>query len=277
MDKLDPWFIEVCRRVRLYRNDAGMISARTVGSKAARIAASNLKGKVGDPWIPIDLGNDSAAYNKTPRYDVMSKVLFDRGGFLRPLLLDWHKEIDPDVMTARFDVLVRGQGVTEGFHRREMAFEEEQHLFYFQSASERDRLAALSQEMLETVSALRNKVLKPALLTLIQEGPAKVDYGDKTAGAWADQWLKPIDGEIEPVFFEHLFAWADDDANKMKWIEFLGTTASVLFERAQHALPVTGHRRIKAIAIADSRLGAGFRRTFDGYLRPITEKEVVNG
>ena len=66
LDQLDPWFIEVCRRVRLYRDEAGTIMARSIGSSAARIAAKSYKGNVGDPWIPIDLGKESAAYNTRP-------------------------------------------------------------------------------------------------------------------------------------------------------------------------------------------------------------------
>ena len=65
--------------------------AKSVGSSAARIAAKSYKGNVGDPWIPIDLGKDSAAYNTAPNYRVMSGVLFDRNLWLRPLLLDWHE------------------------------------------------------------------------------------------------------------------------------------------------------------------------------------------
>ena len=91
LDELDPWFIEICRRVRLYHDETGMIRARSIGSSAARVAAKERKGNVGDPWIPIDLGKESAAYNTAPNYRVMSGVLFDRNRWRRPLLLDWPK------------------------------------------------------------------------------------------------------------------------------------------------------------------------------------------
>ncbi len=51
---LDPWFIEVCRRVRL-AEDNGRLVARTAGSATTRVAAKTRSGNVGDPWIPIDL------------------------------------------------------------------------------------------------------------------------------------------------------------------------------------------------------------------------------
>lgn len=52
MTLLDPWFIEVCRRVRLELRE-GRISARRTTSRAARIDAKAFKGVTGDPWAPI--------------------------------------------------------------------------------------------------------------------------------------------------------------------------------------------------------------------------------
>ena len=49
---LDPWFVEVCRRVRLKDTD-GAISALRSTSRAARIDAKASNGHVGDPWAPI--------------------------------------------------------------------------------------------------------------------------------------------------------------------------------------------------------------------------------
>ena len=49
---LDPWFIEVCRRVRLTNAD-GALSARGSTSRSTRIDAKAYKGNVGDPWAPV--------------------------------------------------------------------------------------------------------------------------------------------------------------------------------------------------------------------------------
>jgi CRISPR system Cascade subunit CasA len=233
LEQLDPWFIEVCRRVRLYRGETGTITAKCVGSAAARVTAKTYKGNLGDPWIPIDLGKESAAYNTAPRYAVMSAVLFERDRWLRPLLLEWHEGVDGSRMTARFDVTVRGQGTTEGHHFREVPIEGERRLALFQCDVGRDRLAELSREMIEQAAALRNRVLKIPLLTLIQAGNAAVDFRDKMASAWAKPWLDQVDETIEPVFFDHLFARAENGraADRM-WVLFLKTIAKEIFERA---------------------------------------------
>jgi CRISPR system Cascade subunit CasA len=267
LDELDPWFIEICRRVRLYRDDGGTITARSVGSSAARIAAKSYKGNVGDPWIPIDLGKESAAYNTAPRYPVMSAVLFERDRWLRPLLLEWHRGVDAPTMTARFDVTVRGQGTTEGYHLREVPIEGEQRLALFQSDAGRDRLAELGRGMIEQAGTLRNKVLKIPLLTLIQAGDAAVDFRDKMASAWAQPWLDQVDQAIEPVFFDHLFARAEQGrAADQAWVLFLKDIAKRIFQRAASAVPIAGARRLKAIAVAEEKLGGLFFASFKGYL-----------
>ena len=50
---LDPWYIEICRRVRLI-NTVDRLNAFVTGSKAPRIAAKERNGITGDPWMPVD-------------------------------------------------------------------------------------------------------------------------------------------------------------------------------------------------------------------------------
>jgi len=52
LTRLDPWFIEVCRRVRLETSAAGLTARRTT-SFGARIDGKAFKGVTGDPWAPI--------------------------------------------------------------------------------------------------------------------------------------------------------------------------------------------------------------------------------
>jgi CRISPR system Cascade subunit CasA len=170
-------------------------------------------------------------------------------------------------MTARFDVIVRGQGTTEGYHLREVRIEGEQRLALFQSDAGRDRLAKLGREMIEQAGTLRNKVLKIPLLTLVQAGDAAVDFRDKMASAWAQPWLDQVDQAIEPVFFDHLFARAEKGrAADQAWALFLRIIAERIFERAAAAVPIAGARRLKAIAVADEKLRGLFWASFKGYL-----------
>ncbi len=170
-------------------------------------------------------------------------------------------------MIARFDVVVRGQGVTEGHHVREVPIESERRLAMLMRDEERDGLAVLSKEMVGHARDLRLKVLKVALLTLAQAGRSDVNFRDNTSSDWAEPYLRRVDDAIEPIFFDHLFARGEEKAGADRaWIETLRKIAHEIFEDAVAALPIAGVRRLKALAVAEQRLGGAFRKTFEGYL-----------
>lgn len=117
---LDPFYIEICRRIRLIQFDGVQsISAVATGSKAARIEAKERNGITGDPWMPIDtaavkaltIGSDGFHYR------LASELLFGNK-FRSPIA-----QI-PDVADGETGIVVlaqgvtRGQGKTEGYHER---------------------------------------------------------------------------------------------------------------------------------------------------------------
>ena len=53
-NRLHPYYIEICRRIRLRVDADGDLYGLKTSSKAARIEAKSLKGITGDPWIPIN-------------------------------------------------------------------------------------------------------------------------------------------------------------------------------------------------------------------------------
>lgn len=262
VDELDPWFIEVCRRVRLVPGTSGDLVAWTRPTKVARIAAAAFKGSVGDPWTPIKQDKEPAAYNSTPTYAVMSEVLFDGGKWDQPLLLRWHDE-DRAPMSARFEVFVRGQGQTRGYYQRSVHIDETKKRYFF-APDQRERVARLAREMVEDVrKVLGGKVLRTALLALVQSGPEQVKFGDRTAGRWADRFCEMADREVDRRFFEFLFERAEDeDAGRRRWLEFLRDLAIETFEHAVAAAPVAGARRPRAIAVAERIFRGALYRTF---------------
>ena len=54
LDQLDPFYIEVCRRIRLRCDASGNLTGVRTSSKAARIEAKAVNGQTGDPWTPIN-------------------------------------------------------------------------------------------------------------------------------------------------------------------------------------------------------------------------------
>ena len=117
MTSLDPWFIEVCRRVRLDLHD-GRISARRSTSRTARIDAKAFKGATGDPWAPITtedppksltLGEGDFTYKR------LSELLFSTEWHLPPLATLGPG--DKDCLLVA-EALSRGNSKTDGLKSR---------------------------------------------------------------------------------------------------------------------------------------------------------------
>ena len=96
---------------------------------------------------------------------------------------------------------------------------------------------------------------------------AKGKSPKKTTVSWADKLVDQVDQAIEPAFFDHLFARAEQGrAADQAWVLFLERTAERIFERAVVAVPIAGARRLKAIAVAQEKLRGLFFASFKGYL-----------
>jgi CRISPR system Cascade subunit CasA len=84
---LDPWYIEICRRIRLvFRAGTPAAYAITTGSKASRIDAKSRNGLTGDPWMPIDIVAEKALTINAEgfNYRLAAELLFGNK-FSRPV------------------------------------------------------------------------------------------------------------------------------------------------------------------------------------------------
>ncbi|WP_420635257.1 type I-E CRISPR-associated protein Cse1/CasA [Candidatus Palauibacter sp.] len=115
---LDPYFIEICRRVRLKRQGAATI-ALTATSKKRRIAAAQAKGDLGDHWTPVDVGEGKALSISRVgfRYDRLAKLVLDQRAYRHPNAMTASgSEGSSWRLVARG--VAAGQGKTEGYHER---------------------------------------------------------------------------------------------------------------------------------------------------------------
>ena len=118
--RLDPFYIEICRRIRLCSNPNDGMHAIRATSKAARINSKSLKGITGDPWTPINrkdnksltLSRAGFSYRRTSEY---LSTEWKQPVLLKPTALE-DSEPGPMMLVARG--MVRGQGKTEGYHER---------------------------------------------------------------------------------------------------------------------------------------------------------------
>ena len=117
VEDLDPWFIEVCRRVRLDRRD-GRLAAQRTSSRKARIAALRLQGNTGDPWAPVHREEGKALTLGGRDFDCgrLCEILFS-GAWELPLLCQ-ADDADSGAMLLVAEAFSRGNVKTEGFKSR---------------------------------------------------------------------------------------------------------------------------------------------------------------
>ncbi|MEI6987624.1 MAG: type I-E CRISPR-associated protein Cse1/CasA, partial [Rhodospirillaceae bacterium] len=220
LDDLDPHFIEICRRVRLVRrNGSGPIVAWGRTSRAARVQGKDYKGAVGDPWIPVDkkaaaltIGANGFNYRKLA--DILYSPEYEPPASLLPRV---------DANWLHCQVLVRGQGKTDGLFDRVLPFpKRQQAAFTSRDNPARAAVHKLADSMVGDASNAK-KALKRGLLVLLNRGfPADPAKRLKLDDNRADRWIDKLDQRIDQMFFDHLWALAaiepgDDDGFDAAW------------------------------------------------------------
>ena len=114
---LDPWFIEICRRVRLTDED-GRLSAKRATSKGTRSDAKALKGNTGDPWTPVHTDGRSLTLGENGDFDYrrLCDLLFS-GDWNRPFLACPADGETGDMLLVA-EAFARGNSKTGGFKSR---------------------------------------------------------------------------------------------------------------------------------------------------------------
>jgi len=259
LNELDPYFIEVCRRVRLAW-EAGSVQVYMKATKAARIAAKEIKGDTGDPWTPVR-AKDGAALTVSARglnYDLLQNVLFSPE--YRPATCQETVQGDSrgpcEVLAS---ALVRGQGKTEGLHERMLPFPEKARSILL-TAQGRDEISRRSKERVEDAGTLAKKALKPALLSLLQGGKDDLDFRDVRTRDWRNQ----LDSRVDEIFFPALWEdlELDDETARTAWRQRIVKEARGVLRQAEAALPIPAGRRYRALASADNAFEAGVAKNF---------------
>lgn len=263
--ELDPYFIEVCRRVRLTSTASGRIAALVRPANKARVEAQALKGSLGDPWVPVNLGKSEPSALTVGGsgfdYRLAQRILFGKD-LRQPLALQelpGEERSDAEIHMA---VLVRGQGKTEGLQERviplqhsiavRLSFGEDEEAAGEQTA----HLADLSQDMVEAAGEAR-RVLRQAVLVYLQ-GPENPNFQKRDAAPVVARYDRVIDEQ----FFDRLFAAPDVGADEVvhNWQRFLRDEARRLAGDFWDKATAPSARREKARAASEAVLLGGLRR-----------------
>ena len=261
---LDPWFIEVCRRVRLTQSE-GSIAGRRSTSASPRIAAKAHKGNLGDPWAPVDKkAGKSLTLGVSGQFDYsrLTNLLFS-GDWEVPLLARADANDDGDMLIVA-EAFARGNSKTGGFKSRVVpAPGRAVRMFGSPSAAE------LAKAQVKEIKAV-DSALRDALALAVAHGdysgvkPARKRHHYAYVTKLASSRLhRAADHAFFPSLWRRLDATA---ASKTVRFEAKRRFLKGLVEAAEVALDAT-LPTIPCPAIHRTRSRVRARRAFTGKLR----------
>ena len=255
-ERLDRLYIEICRRVRLVGGRTSAI-AMTATSKVARIAAAGLKGRTGDPWSPIKADSTASITPSSAGFSYRQLArLLDRTQTNTPVLAEIHGATNIyGAVAIQAAALVRGQGKTEGLHRRlvdipdfltaEMAGKDIFHLIG-DAASARASYA-------DSVRV----ALQRSLQSLFQGGPEQVRFDDEASLKKAQQWLSRFDSLVDSTFFNNEF-WREvlreQRGGLDTWMREMNDVAMLVLDETARLAPRRAMSRMRARAVSENYL-----------------------
>lgn len=271
--ELDPYYIEICRRIRLvWRDDR--LAAMAAGSKVARIAfGKEMNGLTGDPWTPIETKDGKAkALTIDARgfsYERLSKILFENGFEQAPL-----QKIGAGDPLDCFYLLIcralaRGQGKTEGLHERRLIIPPRVAGIY--RSGDLEPLAMASQQRIDQAGLVR-KALRFGLMTLFQNGPEDFKRRDPSSEHRAAAFLDAFEADVDRDFFERLFSEIEAEGEAARreiraaWLADLRERAFAILKNSETGSPSSTVRRYRAWVRAEGAfLGAFYKDFRDPY------------
>lgn len=258
-NQLDPWYIEICRRIRF--TNIGALKANAVGSKVARISAKELNGRTGDAWMPLDSAAGKAL-TIGPRgfdYKLGTELLLGQK-YSKPAAQVLLSSDEADGLYLLAQGVARGQGKTEGYHERRIPISRK--IRQGLAIRHTDELAKFATERIEAIAEIR-KILWSALTGLFGNGAKDETGKDKdtsdTVKDRANLFAQPFEALCDATFFPELIEEIEAEAGtreaiRSRWLLTLADRAEQVLRTAFVAGPRSSHLRYRAQATALARL-----------------------
>ena len=255
--QLDPFYIEICRRIRL-QSAGDQITSIGTGSKAARIAAKELNGLTGDAWTPIDVegGKALTITSNGFNYKLVSELMFG-AKYQAPTAHNLGQAGGDGSLIFITQGITRGQGKTEGYHERRVPISPKARGLLI--ANQKAQLEHISNQRIAAVAEVR-KLLWLALAVLFANG----NSGDNSEGnkAKASKFSAPFEAAEDARFFVDLneeVEAVDPAVHRLQWLLGLVDRAEAILKIAFAAGPRSGVQKYRAQSAALSRFHGGFR------------------
>lgn len=243
LGELDPFYIEICRRVRLTMDGTRLVALAT-SSKTARIAAKERNGVTGDAWTPVNIA-EAKALSITARgfdYRLASTLAFSTD-FERTLASTLLEDDGKTGLYLLAQGVTRGQGKTEGYHERRIPVSP--RIREAMRMRHTDEIAKRATDRIAAIADVR-RVLWIAMCNLLGNGDSSVsDDTKKKAG----EFSRPFEHEEDARFFDDLIEEVEshnENEAHDKWIGELVDRAEKVLERAFVAGPRSAERRYRA-------------------------------
>lgn len=263
---LHPLYVEVCRRIRLVADEAGL-HALTTTSKVSRIADKVPGGITGDPWAP--LVPDKAG----PKVLTMSAESFGYRRVVATLLAAPQdraalQEVRSDDDTAGLMLmirgLVRGNSKTDGYHERRVPLSKVVQRG-LKGLLLTDPDAAAARARVDLVAEI-SSALRMAIQVLLANGPETLGRPSEATKAKVVPFIRRLEARVDQAFFPDLWTELEQaDADKRHrvregWVRWMLYQAEEVLAEAERSTPRSSALRLRARVRAMAALHGMARR-----------------
>ena len=270
IDRMEPLYIEICRRVRM-RHTNGKLIALRANSDKRRIF--DTKGLTGDPWAPESKTRNPKG--TPPAFLGPRKLGYERivDGLFSP---DWEKpqlltvtgadRTDGGTMQLVARGMVRGEGGTEGYHERIIPLKPKTMQVFGRGGGTKE-LEDIARERIANVGNVQS-ILRHALAifaTHADDGRTtsvlRARAEDNPTRKKVDEWVGRFNEIVDVRFFEDLQTefeaeQTERELTRNRWLRNgengVIDHASKMLQSAVAALPCPETRRYKARVRAES-------------------------
>lgn len=259
----DPYFIEICRRIRFTEEMGSLVCWRNT-TKGQRIAApDSLNGVTQDPWTPVKTEGGVKALNVGGSgftYQLLQDILFE-GAYDRPPALSFEASDEGGAYVVA-QTLARGQGKTEGLHRRILFVPNRVKKRLLGDRSFLKQVGKRAKARVKRADDVQRQLFYPAISLLLGSGEGEnVDY--EAVAPWIDRFDRAVDDR----FFEALWTSVKEDMGEAEarahWESILWEEAEPIFEDAERSTPIADARQWRARSRARSLFYGQARTVFE--------------
>ena len=273
---LDPFYIEICRRVRLAVRPDGINYAKWAPSQTTngtRVQGKALKGITGDPWTLINKKRNVALTPISGEFSYRRMVDFMTSeDWQVPILFEPTTDESntglPMHLVAR--TIVRSQGKTQGYFERAVPLKSKT-VVAFGRRQGLEELGEIARERIEQVGKVQ-QFLRHAISVFLAGGSNEA--GNPLARHWSDR----LNERIDQNFFEDLQDEFEldnaEDRRRLRndWCLRVIDDARDVMGQAMDTLPCPAIRRYRARVRAES-VFSGRIRGNNGFPELYTSEE----